>query len=211
MKRILLVDEHEIVRIGLKKVFAEAYPGGFFGEAATAKDALECTDHGAWDLVILELAVDGHGGLELLKEIKRTHPRLPVLILSSDPERPYAFRAIRAGAAGYLVKGTDVSELLKAVKHVMNGSRYVSPSLAETLSAEFQRKDNKSAHELLSDRELQVMRLIGSGKTVSQIALLLNISDKTVSTYRSRILEKTGFRNNAELVRYVVEYGFGDP
>jgi DNA-binding NarL/FixJ family response regulator len=135
---------------------------------------------------------------------------MPVLVVSSHPEEQYALRVIRAGAAGYISKASASAELLKAVKAVINGGRYVSPSLAEALSADLHRRDPQAIHETLSDREFQVMSLIGSGKTVGEIAALLGISDKTVSTYRARVLDKTGMKNNAELVRYVVEQRLAD-
>jgi DNA-binding NarL/FixJ family response regulator len=205
-----LIDDQEIVRIGLRQVIGGVFPTGTCGEARSSQEALRLATQQDWDLVLLELAIDGNRGLELLKEMKRDRPRMPVLVVSSHPEEQYALRVIRAGAAGYISKASASSELLKAVKAVINGGRYVSPSLAESLSADLRRRDPQAIHETLSDREFQVMRLIGSGKTVGEIAALLGISDKTVSTYRARVLDKTGMRNNAELVRYVVEQHLAD-
>ena len=205
-----MIDDQEIVRIGLRQVIGGVFPTGTCGEARSSQEALQLATQQDWDLVLLELAIDGNRGLELLKEMKRDRPKMPVLVVSSHPEEQYALRVIRAGAAGYISKASASAELLRAVKAVINGGRYVSPSLAEALSADLHRRDPQAIHETLSDREFQVMRLIGSGKTVGEIAGLLGISDKTVSTYRARVLDKTGMRNNAELVRYVVEQGLAD-
>ena len=205
-----MIDDQEIVRIGLRQVIGGVFPTGTCGEARSSQEALQLASQQDWDLVLLELAIDGNRGLELLKEMKRDRPRMPVLVVSSHPEEQYALRVIRAGAAGYISKASASAELLRAVKAVINGGRYVSQSLAEALSADLHRRDPQAIHETLSDREFQVMRLIGSGKTVGEIAGLLGISDKTVSTYRARVLDKTGMRNNAELVRYVVEQGLAD-
>jgi two-component system invasion response regulator UvrY len=205
-----LIDDQEIVRIGLRQVIGGVFPTGTCGEARSSQEALQLASQQDWDLVLLELAIDGNRGLELLKEMKRDRPKMPVLVVSSHPEEQYALRVIRAGAAGYISKASASAELLRAVKAVINGGRYVSQSLAEALSADLHRRDPQAIHETLSDREFQVMRLIGSGKTVGEIAGLLGISDKTVSTYRARVLDKTGMRNNAELVRYVVEQGLAD-
>ena len=205
-----MIDDQEIVRIGLRQVIGGVFPTGTCGEARSSQEALQLASQQDWDLVLLELAIYGNRGLELLKEMKRDRPKMPVLVVSSHPEEQYALRVIRAGAAGYISKASASAELLRAVKAVINGGRYVSPSLAEALSADLHRRDPQAIHETLSDREFQVMRLIGSGKTVGEIAGLLGISDKTVSTYRARVLDKTGMRNNAELVRYVVEQGLAD-
>jgi len=210
MKTILLIDDHEIVRIGLKKLLADAFAIITCGEAASSKEAMQLASQREWDLVVLELSLERNSGLQVLKEIKRIQPKAAVLVLSLHAENQYAFRAIKAGAAGFVAKGSPAAELLQAVKQVIKGGRYVSPALGEILSIELQRDDVAAIHERLSNREFQVMRMIGSGRTVGEIAQLLSISDKTVSTYRARLLEKTGLRNNAELVRYVVENHFAD-
>jgi two-component system invasion response regulator UvrY len=207
MKRILLIDDHEIVRAGLKQVIGDEFPGGTWGETSSAQEGLQLAIHNEWDLIILELSVNANRGLELLKEIKHTRPKVPVLIITGSSEREYALRTIKAGAAGYISNSSPSAELVRATQKVLQGGRYVSASLAEMLSTDLHRKGPESLHELLSDREFQVLRLIGSGNTVGQIAVVLGISDKTVSTYRARILDKTGLKNNAELVRYVVEHG----
>ncbi len=210
MKRILLIDDHEVVRIGLKQVIADAFEAATWGETGNLQEALPLATEQDWDLIVLELSLEGNRGLELLKAIKSTHTKVPVLVITSLPERQYALRAIKAGASGFISKASSSEELVKAVKKVATGGRYVSPTLAETLTADLQGKGPESLHELLSDREFQVLRLIGSGKTVGEIAVMLAISDKTVSTYRARILDKTGLKNNAEVVRHVVEHGLLD-
>jgi len=210
MKRILLVDDHEVVRIGLKQVIAESLPAVTWGETGDPPQALELTAQQEWDLIILELALQGNRGLELLKEMHAARPKVPILVVTVHSERQYALRAIKAGAAGYVTKSSSSEEVLKATRKVISGGRYVSTSLAEALSADLLRKGPEVVHELLSDREFQVLRMIGSGKTVGEIAAVLAISDKTVSTYRARILDKTGLKNNAEVVRYVVEHGLVD-
>jgi len=210
MKRILLVDDHEVFRIGLKQVITEALPAVTWGETGDPSEVLQLAEQQEWDLIILELALQGNRGLELLKEIRVGHPDVPVLIVTAHAERQYALRAIKAGAAGYVTKSSTAAEMLKATKKIISGGRYISTSLAEALSTDLLRKGPEFIHELLSDREFQVLRMIGSGKTVGEIATLLAISDKTVSTYRARILDKTGLKNNAEVVRYVVENGLLD-
>jgi len=209
-KKILIIDGHEVARVGLKYILEEGIPASILSEAGTAQVALRMVAEQEWDLVLLELSLDGNRGLEVLKEIKRARTHLPVLIVSGYAEKQYAFRAIKAGAAGYFSKNNNAAELVTAARKVLQGGRYVSSSLAETLSADVHRDGAESVSELLSDREFQVMRFIGSGKTVGEIAKVLALSDKTVSTYRARILEKTGLKNNAEMLRYVVEQGLLD-
>ena len=210
MKHILLIDDHEVVRIGLKQLATESFPDTMWAETDNSEEATRLISEREWDLIVLELALNGNRGLELLKEIKSTQTKVPVLVVTGQAERQYALRAIKAGAAGYINKTSPASEVLRAMRRVLQGGRYVSTSLAESLSADLHRKGPEAIHELLSDREFQVLRLIGSGKTVGEIAVMLNISDKTVSTYRARILDKTGLKNNAEVVRYVVEHGLTD-
>lgn len=200
-----MIDGHEVARAGLKYILEDGIPASMLSDADTAQVALQLVAEQEWDLVLLELSLDGNRGLEVLKEIKRTRPHVPVLVVTSYAEKQYAFRAIKAGAAGYFSKNNNAAELVTAAKKVLQGGRYVSTSLAERLTADVGRNSAESMSELLSDREFQVMRFIGSGKTVCEIAKMLFLSDKTVSTYRTRILEKTGLRNNAEVVRYVVE------
>jgi DNA-binding NarL/FixJ family response regulator len=204
MKRILIVDDHDVVRDGLKKILDEPPGTVRFGEAATPAEALKLVGQEEWDAVVLDLSLAGHDGLEVLKELKRIRPRLPVLILTLQSEYQYARRAFKAGASGYINKDTPRSELIKAVRKVIQGGRYVSPALAEKLVVDLRRDADTAPHEALSDREYEVLCLIASGKTVSEIAPLLLLSDKTISTYRARILEKMEMKTNAELTHYAI-------
>jgi two-component system invasion response regulator UvrY len=202
--RILIVDDHPIVRQGLKQTLADAAEIGEIVEAATPQEALDLVRQRKWDAVILDIGLPGRGGLEVLKDIKREVPRLPVLILSMHAEDQYAVRAVRAGAAGYLTKGAATERLIAAVRKVASGGRYISPELAERLATELTVDPDHPLHASLSDREFDVLRSIASGQTVGDIAERLSLSVKTVSTYRARILEKMQLKNNAELMHYVL-------
>lgn len=202
MPRLLIVDDHPLVRRGIVEVLAEAFPGGIIGEASDGAQALQAVYDGAWDLVVLDLSLPGRTGLDVLKEIRGARPRLPILILSTYPERQFATRALRAGASGYLNKGSPPEVLLSAVRKVLAGGKFVSASLGESLAADLDRDSSKPLHEGLSDREYDVMLRIASGKTVSEIAEEIHLSVKTISTYRARTLEKMGMKNNADLTQY---------
>ncbi len=204
MKRILIVDDHEVVRDGVKKLVAEQPGAVVFGEASTGSEALQLARKQDWDLAVLDLSLGNQSGLEVLKGLKQIRPRLPVLILSMHSEDHYAQRAFKAGASGYINKGNSRLELLQAVRKVIEGGRYVSPALAERLVGDLSRDTNIAPHEALSDREFEVLGWIASGKTVGEIAELLSLSDKTISTYRARILEKMGMRTSAELTHYAI-------
>lgn len=204
-KYILLVDDHDVVRDGVKKILDAQSDVFVFGEAGTVADALKLIDARQWDCAVIDLSIGARSGLELLKDIRQIQPRLPVVVFTMHGEEQYARRAFKAGAAGYLTKESPREELVRAIHKVMEGGRYVSPALAERLVVDISQSHHASPHESLSDREFEVLRLIGSGKTVGEIASLLFLSDKTISTYRSRILEKMDLRNNAEITRYVVE------
>ena len=205
MKRILIVDDHEVLRDGVKRIF-DKQPGTInFGEAGTVPEALRLTREQDWDVVVLDLSLGDRSGLEVLKELKRIRPRLPVLILSMHSEEQFARRAFKAGAAGYITKDSPRAELIKAVNKVISGGRYASPALAEKLIVDLEKGTERPPHETLSDREFEVMRLIASGKTVGEIADLLSLSDSTISTYRARILEKMGMKTNAELTHYAIQ------
>lgn len=210
MKRILIIDDHEIVRDGLKNILNEQPEGNIFGEASTPPEALALATEQDWDVAILDLSLRGRSGLEVLKELKQIRPRLPVLILSMHSEEQYARRAFKAGAAGYISKDTPRAELVKAIDKVAQGGRYISPALAEELVIDLERGSDRPPHEALSNREFEVMRLIASGKTVGEIAALLSLSDKTISTYRARILEKMRMKTNAELTHYAIKSGLVD-
>jgi two-component system invasion response regulator UvrY len=205
MKRILIIDDHEIVRDGLKRILNEQSDSNTFGEANTPPEALRLAAEHDWDVAVLDLSLGGRSGLEVLKELKQIRPRLPVLILSMHSEEQYARRAFKAGAAGYITKDSPRAELVKAINKVAEGGRYVSPALAEELVIDLERRSDRPPHETLSDREFEVMRLIASGKTVGEIASLLSLSDSTISTYRARILEKMAMKTNAELTHYAIK------
>jgi DNA-binding NarL/FixJ family response regulator len=204
MKRILIIEDHEVVREGVKRIFDE-HPGDFeFGEADNPPAAIRKVNEQEWDLAILDLSLGDRSGLEVLKELKKIRPRLPVLILSMHSEEQYARRAFRAGASGYLTKECSRVELAAAVRKLLSGGKYVSPLLAESLVLDLEKGSERPPHEELSNREFEVMCLIASGKTVGQIAELLSLSDKTISTYRARILEKMGMKTNAEITHYAI-------
>ena len=205
MKRILIVDDHEVVREGIKKIFAEQPDAITFGEASTVAEASRLVREQDWNVVVLDLSLGGRSGLEILKEMKHLRPRLPMLILSMHSEEQYARRAFKAGAAGYITKGSSRAELCEAISKVIEGGVYVSPALAERLVIDLGSGADHYSHETLSDREFEVMRLIASGKTVGEIAEMLSLSNGTISTYRARILEKMGMKNNAELTHYAIQ------
>ena len=210
MKRILIIDDHEVVREGVKKIFEEQSGEHVFGEASTALEALQLARKQDWDVAVLDLSLGDQSGLEVLKELKRIRPALRVLILSMHSEEQYARRAFKAGAAGYITKDSPRAELVRALNKVAAGGRYVSHALAEELVIDLERGSDRPPHETLSNREFEVLRLIASGKTVGQIAELLPLSDRTVSTYRARILEKMGMRTNAELTHYAIQNNLVD-
>jgi two-component system invasion response regulator UvrY len=202
--RILIADDHALVRNGLKLMLSEAFKNAKFGEAGDCRQTLEAALSHSWDLVILDLSMPGRGGLDVLKELRAQRPKTPVLVLSMYAEKQFAVRAFRAGAGGYLTKAGTAAELLKAVEHILAGGRYVSAVLAEQLAAELGHTDGGVLHERLSAREFEILRLIASGKTVKEIAHELALSGNTISTYRTRILEKMKMRTNAELTNYAI-------
>ena len=204
MLKFLLADDHAVVRRGVRQILEDAF-GATFGEATTATEALELVWREPWDAVILDVTMPGRSGLDVLKEIKQSKPRLPVLVLSMHPEDQFAVRVLKAGAAGYLNKDSAPEALVSAVKKVMGGGRYVSPALAEQLADAVSLDASRPRHELLSDREFEVFQRIASGKAVGEVAAEMSLSAKTISTYRTRILEKMGLQTNAELTRYAFE------
>ena len=203
--RILITEDHIVVRQGLKLILADHFKKAVFGEARNATEALARVWKEKWDVVVLDITMPGRSGLEVLKEIKRSRPRLPVLILSMHPEDQFAVRLFKAGAAGYLTKESAGDELVGAIKKVVAGGRYISPSMAERMASYLTLDVQKAPHERLSDREFLILRMFASGKQVSQIALELSLSVSTVSTYRARILEKMDMKNNAELTHYALQ------
>jgi two-component system invasion response regulator UvrY len=204
MKKILIVDDHEVVREGVKKILDQQPSAATFGEASTIPEALSLVREQDWDVVVLDISLADRSGLEVLKELKQLRPRLPVLVLSMHSEEQYARRAFKAGAAGYITKDSPRAELVRALNRVAEGGRYVSRALAEKLVVDLERGSDRPPHESLSNREFEVMSLIASGKTVGEIAELLSLSDRTISTHRARILEKTGMKTNAELTHYAI-------
>jgi len=208
--RILIADDHSVVRHGLKQILAEEFKKAVFGEASNGRQAIDLVGKETWDVVVLDITMPGATGLDVLKEIKQSKPKLPVLMLSMHPEDQFAVRMLKSGAAGYMTKESAPGELVGAVKKVMSGGRYVSPNLAEKMAALLSIDVQTLPHERLSDREFAVLRMIASGKTVSAIAKELFLSVKTVSTYRTRILEKTGLANSAELTRYAIQHKLVD-
>ena len=204
MISILIADDHAILRRGLKEILRGEFESATFDEAGTAQQVLAQVHSRVWDLVILDISMPGRSGLDLLRDLQQLRPELPVLVLSMHPEDQYATRVLKAGAAGYMNKETAPTELVKAVRKVLAGGRYVSAGLAEKLAADLSADAARLPHEKLSHREFEVLRMIASGKTVSQIAEELHLSVTTVSTHRARILEKMGMTNNAELMRYAL-------
>jgi DNA-binding NarL/FixJ family response regulator len=204
--KILIVDDHTVVRQGLRHVLADEFRRAEFGEARNAQEALNRVWKDKWDVVVLDITMPGRSGLEVLREIKHSKPKLPVLVLSMHPEDQFAVRVLKSGASGYMTKESASEELVGAVKKIVQGGRYVSPSLAEKMAMYLTLDPKKPPHESLSDREFQVMRLIASGKTVREIAEENSLSVKTVRTYRQRIFEKMSLKRNAELTRYAIEH-----
>jgi DNA-binding NarL/FixJ family response regulator len=205
MKRLLIIDDHEVVRDGVKRMFEQRPDQTAFGEASTAHDALRLVREQEWDAAVLDLTLGCRSGLDVLKELKQLRPQLPVLVLSMHSEEQYARRAFKAGAAGYITKDSPRAELVAAVEKVLRGGRYVSPSLAEKLVIDLERDTDRPPHERLSDREFEVMCWLASGRTVSDIATMLSLSDKTISTYRARVLDKMGLKTNTDLTYYAIQ------
>ena len=202
---VLIVDDHAVVRRGLAEILTDEFSGVEVGHADNVADARQCLRQQQWDLAIIDIALPEESGLMLLKEIRDVWPDLPVLVLSFHPEKRYALRALRAGAAGYLTKEAAPRELVSAVRKVLDGGKYVTQSIAERLAFKVEDGTGEAPHERLSDREYQVMVRIASGKTVSQIADEMRLSVNTISTYRSRLLDKMNMETNAEVTRYAVE------
>ena len=205
MVRIIIADDHTVVRKGLKQILLEEFPSAFIEEVSDAEELLKKVMKSEWDVVISDLSMPGRSGLESLQQIKQHYPRLPVLILSVHSEEHYAIRVLKAGAAGYLSKDTASDELVKAVNRVLLGKKYITASIAEKLASTLDQDNEKSSHEHLSDREFEVLKLIASGKSVSDIAAMLSLSVTTVSTYRARILTKMNMKTNADLTLYAIQ------
>lgn len=205
--RVLIADDHAIVRHGLKQILSETEDMEVAGEADGGVHALHLARASDYDVVLMDVSMPDRNGIDTLRLIKKEFPRLPVLILSMHPEELYAIRALRAGAAGYLSKQSAPDQLVTAIRLVAAGKKYVSPTVAEELANTIGEDVDRAPHEKLSDREYQTLCMIASGKTLSQIAEELNLSAKTVSVYRARLLEKMRLRNNAELTHYGLKHG----
>jgi two-component system invasion response regulator UvrY len=205
MLRVLIADDHAVVRKGLQQIVSEASPMIEVDEAADSEEVLAKLNSSKCDCLVLDISMPGRSGLDILNELRHLYPNLPVLILSMHPEDQYAVRVLKAGAAGYLVKDSAPDELVLAIRRVVDGGKYVSASLAEKLALGLTSSYDRPAHEILSDREYSVLLKIGSGMAVGEIADELGLSVKTVSTYRTRILEKMALKGNAEIIRYVVD------
>jgi two-component system, NarL family, invasion response regulator UvrY len=210
MIRVLVADDHAIVRRGLKLILEEEFHSIVFGEASNGQQALDLVWKQDWDIVVLDITMPGRSGLDILKELKQLRPKLPVLVLSMHSEDQFAVRVLKSGASGYMTKENVPEELVKAIKKVLAGGKYVSASLAEELAVRLETDDEKPLYEKLSDREYQVLCLIASGKTIKQISEQLSLSIKTISTYRTRILEKLKMKTNAELTHYAMKHKLVD-
>ena len=203
MIRILLVDDHPVVRHGIRSILTDRFRDAVVAEAGDTPSALREVDKAEWDVVLLDISMPGPSGLDLIKQLHREHPALPLLVVSMHPAAQFARRALSAGALGYLTKDSAPEDFVAAIEHARRGRRYVGPDPSEALL--HWPAETHAPHDSLSDREYQVLRLLGSGQTVSDIARALGLSVKTVSTYRTRVLEKLGMRTNAELMRYAIE------
>ena len=207
MLRILLADDHAMFRSGLRRILEPEFPGLVVGEAATVAELRTSLERDRWDLLILDISMAGENSLNFLPSVKDAHPKLPVVVLSMYGERQFVIRALRAGASAYITKERAPEELLRAVRSVLAGHRYVGRELAEQLADHLAGGGTGSPHESLSPRELEIFLLLASARSVSEIASQLGLSVKTVSTHRSRILEKMGLRSNAEIMQYAVRHG----
>jgi two-component system invasion response regulator UvrY len=208
--RVLIADDHPLLRGGLKHLLQQEPDFGPVGEAENSDQALERINEKKWDVVVLDIAMPGRSGLETLSEIKRSHPGLPVLMLSMHSEQQFAIRAIKSGASGYITKDNAPAELVRAIRRILTGRKYVSAALAEVLANAVESGEDRPLHEMLSDREYHVVCRLASGKSVAEIAEETSLSVKTISTYRTRALEKMKMRTNADLTRYAIHNGLVD-
>lgn len=205
MTHILVVDDHAVVRQGVRQILSEQFQDAVLGEAASAQEMMEQMRRHNWDVVVLDVGMPGKSGLDALKDLKQAYPKLPILVLSAYPEDQLARRMLKAGAAGYLNKDSAPNELVRALRKILGGGKFVSSAVAELLAANLDDHFEKPLHEQLSDREYQVMCLIAVGKSLKEIADDLCVGVSTINTYRARILEKMQLRNNTELTHYAIE------
>jgi two-component system invasion response regulator UvrY len=206
MIRVLIADDHAILRRGLTEILVRDLDEVVCGEAESAQQVIEQVQSGEWDLIILDITMPGRSGLDALRDLRKLRPKLPVLVLSMHPEDQYGKRVLKAGASGFMNKESAPEELIKAIRKILAGGRYVSPALAETLAVQLNDETDRALHERLSDREFEVLRKIAVGRTVVQISEELHLSVPTVNTYRARILEKMGLSTTAELIHYAVRH-----
>jgi two-component system invasion response regulator UvrY len=207
---IMIADDHAVVRRGLREILADAIPGADFSEVGNGDEVLSQLGKSQVAMLVLDISMPGRSGIDVLREVKHTYPRMPVIILSCQPEEQYAVRCLRAGAAAYISKESASDELALATKKILGGGRYVSTSLAEKLIANLDESVDKPLHESLSDREHEVMRMIAAGIPLTEIGDRLHVSVKTISSYRSRIMEKMQMKSNADLTRYAMTHGLLD-
>jgi DNA-binding NarL/FixJ family response regulator len=207
---VLIADDHAVVRRGLKDILADEFAKLYVGEACNGQETLEAARKQVWDIVMLDIKMPGRSGLEVLEELKKLHPKMPVVMISAFPEEDYALRAFKLGASGYVSKGGASDELLAAIRKALAGGRYVTPSLAEKLAATLSGEAPVAPHESLSNRELEVLRLIAAGKTIKEVAAELSLSEKTIGTYRLRLSKKIGLSTNVELARYALQHKLVD-
>ena len=210
MINILIVDDHLIVRDGIKRIINDVSDMNIVAEASNGQEAINLVLKNTYDLILLDISMPGQNGLQILKQIKKQNKNIPILMLSMHSERQYAMRSIKAGASGYMTKDTASSQLVTAIRKINTGRKYISKEVAELLATELYHEEDKDPHENLSDREFEILKLIAKGKTTKIIAIDLSISPKTVSTYRSRILEKLNMKNNSDLIHYVIDYNLRD-
>lgn len=205
MTRILIADDHVVVRRGIIQIIREEFPFGHIGEAGSGEELIKKALNQDWDIVITDITMPGRSGLEALRQLKASKPQMPVLILSMHPEQEYGIRVLKAGAAGYLSKETAPEELINAIKRVLSGKKYITSTVADVMASQLNRHDHDQPHLLLSDREFEVMKLLASGKSITEISEILKLGPTTVSTYRTRILSKMQLNNNTALTLYVLQ------
>jgi len=204
--KVLIADDHTIVREGLKRILLEAFPFCEITDVSDGADLLKKALHEKWDIIISDITMPGQSGIEVLKQIKEYAPNIPVLMLSMHAPEQYAVRAIKAGASGYLTKESAPFELVNAVEKILGGRKYITAQVAEVLAESIEQNIDKPPHEILSDREFEVLKLIAQGQSISKIGETLSLSVNTISTYRTRIMEKLNINNNADLVKYSMKH-----
>lgn len=208
MLRILLADDHALVRIGIMQIIRDAYPDAFIEEVSNAADILKKVIKEDWDIILSDIDMPGRNGLEVLHDIKKIKPQIPILFLSIFPETLYAVRALKGGASGYLNKDADPEELIKAIDRILLGRIYVTPTISEKLVSEVKNDTEKLPHELLSEREMEVFLFLAKGKSLTEISKLLSLNITTISTYRSKLMQKLNCSSNADIVMYSIRHKF---